>query len=102
MVELEQTSMLLIVHGGNARSLAYEAFELAMAGDFAGAAAKLKEASAEIGRAHALQTSLIQNEAAGNCVTPNLLLIHSQDHLMTAMAEINLIERLIRVLEVRR
>lgn len=101
-MEVEQVSMHLIVYSGNARSLAYEAFDLALAGDHAGAAAKLKEAGEEIGRAHAQQTELIQSEAAGNGVPPNLLLIHSQDHLMTAMAEINLIERLLRVLEVRR
>ena len=91
--------MLLIVHSGNARSLAYEAFELALTGESAAAAAKLQEASQEIRRAHAQQTDLIQSEAAGNGVPPNLLLVHAQDHLMTAMTEVNLIERLIRVVD---
>lgn len=102
MVELEQTTMLLIVHSGNARAYAYEAFDLALAGDFTAAGAKLKDASAEIGKAHVQQTDLIQREAAGTGVPPTLLLVHGQDHLMTAITEINLIERLIKVLEVRR
>ena len=102
MVDLERTTMHLIIHSGNARACAYEAFELGMAGDFSAAAAKLKEAQDEISQAHAHQSTLIQNEAAGTGVPPTLLLVHGQDHLMTAMTEINLIERLIRVLEVRR
>lgn len=102
MVDTEQTTMQLIIHSGNARALAYEAFELALTDDFAAAAAKLRDASQEISKAHAQQTALIQNEAAGNGVPPTLLLVHGQDHLMTAMVEINLIERLVRMLEVRR
>lgn len=101
-MDLEQNAMHLILHGGNARSLAYEAFDLAAGGDFTGAAARLKEATEELRRAHAGQAALIQREAAGEPVTLNLLLVHGQDHLMTAMAEVNLIDRLIRVLEVRR
>lgn len=102
MVDLEQTTMQLIIHSGNARALAYEAFDLALAGDYAAAAAKIHEASDEIRSAHSQQTALIQDEAAGRGASPTLLLVHGQDHLMTAITEINLIERLIKVLEVRR
>lgn len=101
-MDLEQNAMHLILHGGNARSLAYEAFDRAVDGDFTGAAGKLREAADELRRAHAEQAALIQREAAGEPVPLNLLLVHGQDHLMTAMAEVNLMERLIRVLEVRR
>lgn len=102
MEGLEQASFQLIVHAGNARSLAYEAFELAAGGDFEGARAKLREAEVELGVSHREQMELIQREAAGNGVQPTLLLIHAQDHQMTAMAEVNLIERMIRVLEAKR
>ncbi|HWI60282.1 MAG TPA: PTS lactose/cellobiose transporter subunit IIA [Symbiobacteriaceae bacterium] len=102
MVDLEQTTMQLIIHSGNARSLAYEAFDLALENDFAAAGAKLREASQELSRAHGTQTALIQNEAAGNGVPLTLLLVHGQDHLMTAMTEINLIERLVRMMERRK
>lgn len=102
MESMEQVAFHLIVHSGSARSLAFEAFDLAAGGDFAGAQAKLKEAQAEMGRAHQHQTDLIQAEAGGKPVQPTLLLIHAQDHLMTAMSELNLTERLIKVLELRR
>lgn len=102
MESIEQTAFHLILHSGNARAMAFEAFDLAAAGDFAGAQAKLKEAKGALGQAHQHQTSLIQAEAGGEAISPSLLLIHAQDHLMTAMSELNLTERLIRVLELRR
>ena len=36
-------------------------------------------------KAHAFQTKLITEEASGNSVEVNVLLIHAQDHLMNAM-----------------
>lgn len=102
MEALEQASFQLIIHSGNARSLAYEGFELAVSGDFPGSRGKLKEAEAELALAHRQQTEMIQKETRGEAVAPTLLLIHAQDHLMTAIAEVNLVERMIRVLEVRR
>jgi PTS system cellobiose-specific IIA component len=92
----------MIIHSGNARSLAYEGFALAVSGDFPGGRGKLKEAEAELALAHRQQTEMIQKEARGEAVAPTLLLIHAQDHLMTAIAEVNLVERMILVLEVRR
>lgn len=102
MESLEQVALHLIIHSGNARSLAFEAFDLAAGGEFTAAQAKMKEAKGELGQAHQYQTGLIQAEAAGRPVTPTLLLVHAQDHLMTAMSEVNLTERLIKVLEIRR
>jgi cellobiose PTS system EIIA component len=102
METVEQVSFHLIVHSGNARSLAYEAFELAVLGNFEGARAQLKVAEAEMGLAHKQQVEMIQLEAQGNPVAPTLLLVHAQDHVMTAMAEVNMMERLVRVLEIRR
>ena len=102
MVELEQTAMLLIVHSGNARAHAYEAFDLALSSDFATAKTKLQEATTELNLAHSTQTGLIQAEASGNGAPLSLLLVHAQDHLMSAMVELNLMERLIRMMEVRR
>lgn len=97
----EQAAFSLILKSGDARSLGYEAFEFAMAGDFAAAKQKLQEAEEQLSEAHKAQVELIQKEAQGEGVPPNLVLIHAQDHLMTAMAELNLLERIIRVLEVK-
>jgi cellobiose PTS system EIIA component len=49
--------------------------------------------------AHQLQTKLIQAELNGALKEKTLLLIHAQDHLMTAMSEQKLIERMIRIIK---
>lgn len=98
---LEQPSFQIILHSGTARSSAFEAFDLAASGRFDEAKAKLQEAEDQLANAHRVQVDLIQREAQGDRVTPSLLLIHAQDHLMTAMTEINITARLIRVLELR-
>ena len=43
------------------------------------------EAEQEINKAHNFQTSLLQEEAQGKDYQLNLILIHSQDHLMNAL-----------------
>ncbi|WP_099302826.1 PTS lactose/cellobiose transporter subunit IIA [Bacillus sp. Marseille-P3800] len=82
---LEEISFTLILHSGNARSFAMEAIQAAKKGAFEQAAEKLKEADAAFVTAHHGQTELLQQEAQGNGVTPSILLIHAQDHLMTSM-----------------
>ncbi|MED1916584.1 MULTISPECIES: PTS lactose/cellobiose transporter subunit IIA [unclassified Brevibacillus] len=75
----------LILHGGNARSLAMEAIALAKNRDLSGAEDALKRAGEELGRAHQNQTALIQKEIAGEKTEISMLLIHAQDHLMNAI-----------------
>lgn len=83
--ELQLVSFNIILHAGNARSSSFEAIALAKQGDITGAEAKLKEADAAFLEAHHAQTSLLQREASGEANEVNVLLIHAQDHLMTAM-----------------
>lgn len=85
----------IILHAGNARAEAYEALNAAKAGDFEQAAKHLKQAEEEVGAAHKVQTEMIQQEAEGQKVEMSLLFVHAQDHLMTALAEKNLIEQMI-------
>lgn len=84
---MEHTDVIfqLILHGGNARSLAMEAIALAKGKDVAAARHKLSCAAEELSRAHHHQTTLIQREAAGEQTPISMLLIHAQDHLMNAM-----------------
>ncbi|MFC7394450.1 PTS lactose/cellobiose transporter subunit IIA [Scopulibacillus cellulosilyticus] len=81
----EEIIFHIILHGGNARSLAMEAVSLAKNGNFDEAREKLKKASEEISEAHKTQTSLIQKEAEGEKTDVSLLLVHAQDHLMNAL-----------------
>jgi PTS system cellobiose-specific IIA component len=83
--ELYTISFQLILHGGNARSLAMEAIFEAKEKSFAAALEKLSEAGRELNEAHKYQTQLIQAEAGGEALDLPILLVHAQDHLMNAM-----------------
>ena len=89
----------IISHGGNARGLAYEALQAAEEFDFEKAEDLIKQAAEELGLAHKTQTKLIQAELNGVAAEKTLLMIHAQDHLMTAISEQKLIEHMIRIIK---
>ena len=78
--------MGLIMNAGNAKSDAMEAIEAAKDGDFKLAEEKLVSADQSLTLAHQSQTGLLTKEAQGDHMTVTLLTVHSQDHLMTAIA----------------
>lgn len=82
---IQELSFMIILHAGNARSSAFEAIAAAKRGEADEAKAKLKEADAAFLDAHKLQTELLQEEARGTTSDMSVLLVHAQDHLMTAM-----------------
>ncbi|MFS0781110.1 PTS lactose/cellobiose transporter subunit IIA [Bacillus sp. 1P06AnD] len=83
---METIIMNIILHSGNARSLAMEAIKEAKEGNFELAEKHIEEATQALGQAHRSQTDLIQGEARGEKSEISILLIHAQDHLMTAMS----------------
>lgn len=96
---MEQEIFEIITFAGNARSLAYDALQAAEDFDFEQADQKIKEAETELGRAHEIQTRLIQAELNGSQFEKSLLMIHAQDHLMTAMSEQKLVEHMLRIIQ---
>lgn len=85
MDSMTEIAFQIILYAGNGKSSAMEAIQEAKEGNFEEADNKLKEASEELGKAHQHQTTLLQNEARGETQSLNIILVHSQDHLMTAM-----------------
>ena len=77
--------MMLLVDGGNARSRAMEAIDLAKRGEHELALAKLEEANEYINKAHDAQTNLLTKEALNDSQQVTLLMVHAQDHLMNAI-----------------
>ena len=71
----------IIAHGGNAKSLAYEALNSVK--ETLKKQKLLDESEHEMAEAHKTQTRLIQDEINGEKVDTSLLMIHAQDHLMT-------------------
>lgn len=89
--------MGLILHAGDAKSHAMEAIQAAKTGDFKQADDKIKGSEAALVEAHHTQTGLLTEEAQGNHVEISLLMVHGQDHLMTAIAFVDLAKEVIDV-----
>jgi len=94
-MENEQVAFTIILHAGEARSHALEALKAAREHKFAEAEASLVLAKKQLIAAHQIQTDLLQAEARGEKKEVNLLLIHAQDHLMTAILAKDLIEEMV-------
>ncbi|WP_414043962.1 PTS lactose/cellobiose transporter subunit IIA [Macrococcus sp. EM39E] len=84
-MDINEIAFQIILYGGNGRSSAMEAIQEAKEGNFEEADRLIEEANTELNKAHKFQTELLQNEARGNKNDINIILIHSQDHLMNAI-----------------
>ncbi|SLM64433.1 MULTISPECIES: PTS lactose/cellobiose transporter subunit IIA [Dickeya] len=83
--DMEQTVMELLINAGEARSCAMMAIQAARAQDWVAADAQLLASQAAAKAAHQLQTRLIGLDEGEGKVPVNLIMVHAQDHLMTAM-----------------
>ena len=82
MDNLELVSFQIISAVGVAKSSYIEAMKIAEKGDFD--LAKIKEGDQEFVKGHEAHAGLIQKEANGETVVPNILLMHAEDQLMSA------------------
>lgn len=85
MDKITEIAFQIILNAGNGKSSAMEAIQAAKENDFVEADRLIEEAGEELGRAHSYQTQLLQKEASGEESPITVMLIHSQDHLMTSM-----------------
>lgn len=91
--------MGLIMYGGDAKGKAVEAIRRAKVGDFSEAHHLIKQANDALNIAHRSQTEFLTQEASGDRVELSLLLIHGQDHLMTALTFIDMAKEVIALYE---
>ena len=96
---MEENVFPIIALAGESKSLAYEALRLAKENKFEESDQKMHEADQLLLKSHQYQTDLITKEANGESFVINLLFVHAQDHLMTAISEKNLINELIDILK---
>ena len=94
---MDDSSFQLILHSGNSRSSSMEALEYARNGKFEDAEKKLEDAEKELSEAHDAQTKLLVEEAQGAEMTPNILLVHAQDHFTAAMVNLDLSREIIQL-----
>lgn len=99
MDKVTEIAFQIILYAGNGRSSAMEAIQAAKEGDFTEANRLINEANEELVKAHSYQTKLLQEEASGDGNTVSVILVHSQDHLMTAMT---LRDLAIEIIEIHR
>lgn len=81
---LELVSFKIISAVGAAKSCYVEAMQAANKGEFDLAREKIKEGDESFTGGHSAHAELIQKEASGEHVVPNILLMHAEDQLMSA------------------
>ncbi|WP_416327554.1 PTS lactose/cellobiose transporter subunit IIA [[Eubacterium] hominis] len=94
-----ETSFGLILHAGDSKSKSLMAIEEARAFNFEEARRLVKEAQENLKIAHQTQTELIQSVAKGGNVNVDVLLVHAQDHLTTAMIMVDQAQEFIHIYE---
>ncbi|MEO1769673.1 PTS lactose/cellobiose transporter subunit IIA [Candidatus Enterococcus ferrettii] len=97
--QLNQLSMNILVHAGNARDHLVQALESLETMDFEKAKTEVAAARKEVVVAHGLQTDTLQLEASGEQIRYSTLFCHAQDTLMTAQSEILIGEHLVKLFE---
>lgn len=81
----ESTVMELLIYAGQARSDAMEAIRASRQKSWDEVEQLMESSETACREAHKIQTALIgQDEGCGK-INVNLILVHAQDHLMTAM-----------------
>ncbi len=88
-------SFQIIAAAGDSKGYSMMAIKEAAKGNFEEAEKNMKQAAALLLDAHEFQTEMIQQEAAGNPVPVNIILVHSQDHLTMAMVAQDLSEQIV-------
>ncbi|BAE75259.1 N,N'-diacetylchitobiose-specific phosphotransferase enzyme IIA component [Sodalis glossinidius str. 'morsitans'] len=83
--DFEQTVMTLLITAGEARSGTMSAIQAAREKLWDKAQAMLAAARQACGQAHTMQTRLIGLDEGSGKVPVTLIMVHAQDHLMTAM-----------------
>lgn len=98
MNKSKETAFALIAKAGEARSYAFEALDKAKELDFDEAAILLEKAEVLLNEAHQIQFQILSEETSGTCdVELSFIMVHAQDHLMTAILAKELIFEQIEV-----
>ncbi|SEO56605.1 PTS system, cellobiose-specific IIA component [Amphibacillus marinus] len=93
----EQAIFEIIANAGDARDLTYQALDQVAEGNIEKAFELVEQAEKTMDQAHNAQTKLIQQEIQGEKVDGSLLMVHAQDHLMTAISEHQMVKRMLPI-----
>lgn len=87
----------IVSYAGEARSQLLEALNFAKLGKYDEAEELVEKANEVLAEAHKTQTKMLQEEASGNYSDIGFIMIHGQDHLMTAILLRDLIKHFINL-----
>lgn len=96
----EETMLLgfeIVAYAGDARSKLLLALNEAKKGNFDQVEKLMAEAEECLSEAHNSQTTMLQAEAAGDGVDLGFIMVHAQDHLMTALLLNDLLQSFIEL-----
>lgn len=84
-MDILETAMSIIAGAGDSKSYAMEAIYNAREGKYEEAAINLEKAKEALRDTHSIQTNLITKEMQGEKTEVTLIMVHAQDHLMSAV-----------------
>lgn len=87
----------MIVIAGDSKSDAMESIRAARQGNLAKARELLDSADKKMIEVHKLQNGMIQEEARGNAVEVNIILVHALDHITMAVMARDLAAELVEM-----
>lgn len=87
----------LILQGGTARSLAMQAIDQAASGSYQQSEELMAQAHEALSTAHDYHSLLTQDHIEETILPTPLLLMHGQDHLMSAITTIDMADRMIQL-----
>lgn len=96
-MDIEAAVMELIINAGESRSCAMQALQEAKVGNWDEVDALMKQSTSAIKKAHQSQTELIGMDEGLGKIPVNLIMVHAQDHIMTAMLARDLIAEMIEL-----
>lgn len=96
---LDIISFRIIADASDSRDFAYQAFDEAKHGHQSECERFLAQSRSSLDKARRAQTDLLFEEMNGKNNTVNILLVHSQDHLSRAQTVLEMVERLIPMLQ---
>lgn len=96
-MNIELVVMEIITNAGESKSEAMMALQHAKRHEWQACDAALMRSKEAAGRAHTIQTQLIGLDEGEGKVPVTLVMVHAQDHLMTAMLANELIKEMIEM-----
>ena len=84
-MDILETAMSIIAGAGDSKSYAMEAIYNAREGKYEEAGISLEKAKEALRDTHSIQTDLITKEMQGEKTEVTLIMVHAQDHLMSAV-----------------